>query len=355
MWGWGRRGLAASPAPRRACNRLRHPLRQTRGCSRAQPRAARWSLRAVVPASGGPGTGCRGRRFGRRRSTWSWHRQTKESKHPAAFLLVPLRSHPFPAGSAHPSGNVGCHPSHRPGRRGVGKGLGGHPRSHGTREAEHPRTATRLCTACYPAAAEPRERRAHARAEPGGLGHPSPSPWAMGDSGGAACFPLASSAPRPTWALRSITLHRSQGALSSLSKVTLQLARKAPRACAAQRDPPRPTEPLPHLAAGKRRGGDAGTPRPVAWVGVRGRGGGWLLLPCVEPPKTTIQRPDLHFTKSPAPPQPQAPANHPARSLPPPRGTATGRGWLGEWRDALHTSPPALSPSLSPQRCPALG
>lgn len=136
--------------------------------------------------------------------------------------------------------------------------------------------------------------RAQSRGSPPSLAEP------VGDgNSGTACFPLASSAPLPTWALWSITLHRFQGALSSLSKVTPRSHCKAPRACAVEQDPCEPQSPFPTSLHANRRS-DTGTPRPVAWVGVRG----WLLMSCVELPKPKFRGLTCISQSHPCPPSP---------------------------------------------------
>lgn len=188
---------------------------------------------------------------------------------------------------------------------------------------------------------EPRECYTRARAEPGGLRHPEPSPWAMGIQAPHAS--LASSAPLPTWALRSITLPRFQGALSSLSKVTPRSHAKPLVPAPRNEIPVDPRSPFPTSPHANRPPNDTGPPRPVAWVGVR-RG---VRVASLEAAESAIQRPDLHFTKSPRPP-PQ-PSARPGACCPcgkPPRGE--GGGGSGEM--LLAPAPPAQSPSGSCQR-----
>lgn len=160
---------------------------------------------------------------------------------------------------------------------------------------------------------------------------------------GAACFPLASSAPLPTWALRSITLHGWKRALSSLSKVTAC----EPLIPALWNEIP--PIPLSHPTAWEQQHRDPQT-CCVGWVC------GGVAPPAMRgATKAAMPRPDQRFTKSPTSP----PAHCQARSLLLPWETTTGLqgtykgGSIGKRGDADDSSAPAQHhPSVMP--CPGL-
>lgn len=96
-------------------------------------------------------------------------RQTKESKHPAASLLIPLHPHPIPTGSAHPFGNVGSDPSNCwGGKQGVGSTqylwIPGKQSTHVLQTA---------CAQQWSLVSAPYTHRHRA----GDLGHPKPRQW----------------------------------------------------------------------------------------------------------------------------------------------------------------------------------
>lgn len=112
-----------------------------------------------------------------------------------------------------------------------------------------------------------------------------------------ASFPIASSAPLPTWALQSITLPCFQGVLSSLSKVTHALT-QSPLCLLQHETTTTPGAPFPphHIQTATVT---LGPPNLFGeWVSVQRV----ASLVLGETAKTTIPRPDLNFTKSPGSP-----------------------------------------------------
>lgn len=231
---------------------------------------------------------CQARRLGRCLSTWSWHCQTKECKHRAAFLLSPSACIPSPP--AQPTPLAGWDP----------KGCAA--AAPGVRDGEHPRypgTRRQSTHVLQTASAQPASQQlwslvstAHTHAAPGVSAIPQQSPgcWEFRHR----MLPVSQLSPASH--VGSPEHHPSPlpGSTVIPEQGHPTLVRRAPAACASGAGAPlslgAPSPPRCTQAG-------AATPGPPdllpGWV----CGGGCPALR--ETVGTTIRRPDPHFTKAP--------------------------------------------------------